>query len=108
MSDSPRDLDASPHSDPADVLADYEPDRGDEDTCQPSVDETDSFYRRFEAPDEDNSCGSHGDCLVGGCSGEICAAVAMGSTCEGLPVHPLGECGCADGECIWYLGDCSP
>jgi hypothetical protein len=45
---------------------------------------------------------------VGGCSGEICAAIALGSTCEGLPTLPSGECGCADGECIWYLGDCSP
>jgi eight-cysteine-cluster-containing protein len=78
------------------------------DSCRPSVDEGDTYYMRFEAPDHDNSCRRHSDCSIGGCSGEICAAEAMASTCELLPTHPRGECGCAGGECIWYLGECSP
>ena len=83
-------------------------DPGGEDTCHPTVTEDDSYYNRFEAPDADNRCRSHRDCSASGCSGEICAAEAMGSTCEGLPRHPEGTCGCVDRECQWYVGECSP
>jgi len=77
-------------------------------SCQPSVTEGDFLYERFEAPEYDNRCRRHRDCFNSGCSGEICAAEVMESTCEMLPTLPRGECGCADGQCIWYLGECSP
>lgn len=69
----------------------------------PSVDEDNPRFGRFEAPDADNACTTDLDCVVGGCSGEVCAAEPLASTCEVVEPLPAGECGCVDGACQWWL-----
>lgn len=74
-------------------------------SCGPTVEPSDTYYNRFEGIGADNACSSDADCIIGGCSAEICAAEALPSTCEGLPYGPSGSCGCVAGVCIW--NDCS-
>lgn len=74
--------------------------------CVGSVDTGDPYYARFEGIGFDNGCDTSSDCVVGGCSGEICAAEASSSTCEVLPYGPDGDCGCVDGTCLWNT--CEP
>ncbi len=55
-------------------------------------------------------CGSDGDCVAGGCSGQLCGGVDedLTSTCEWRECYdnePYGlECGCVQGECDWRRG----
>ena len=82
---------------------------GDEDgggACVAEVDPSDRYYDRFEGTHLDNSCDSDSDCIVGGCSGEVCAAEGAFTTCEGLSSQPSGSCGCVEGQCIWAVGSC--
>jgi eight-cysteine-cluster-containing protein len=74
----------------------------------PTVESTDPFYERFEAPGFANACATDADCTRSGCSGEVCAAVDVVTTCEALPERPEGTCGCADGECRWHRPVCGP
>ncbi len=59
-------------------------------------------YDRFEGTSFQNACGSDSDCVTGGCSGEVCAAEPVTSTCDVQPTKPAGKCGCVDGLCVWY------
>jgi eight-cysteine-cluster-containing protein len=74
-------------------------------TCL-TVSPTDGYYDRFEGTAGDNTCVVDRDCVVGGCSAEICAATLMPSTCELLPYLPSGDCGCVQGVCVWNDGTC--
>lgn len=67
----------------------------------PSLDENDANFDRFEGTGFDNACATDSDCIVGGCSDEVCAAEAVGTTCEAFDVPDLGSCGCHEGECLW-------
>ena len=70
--------------------------------CEPTVATTDQYYDRFEGTSFANECESDEDCVIGGCSGEVCAAESVFTTCEVLPYGPTGNCGCLDGYCQWY------
>jgi eight-cysteine-cluster-containing protein len=75
----------------------------------PTVKPTDRYYNRFEGTHAKNDCQTDADCVVGGCSGEVCAAEGVISTCEALPVGPSGACGCVAGQCQWHdAGSCEP
>ena len=67
------------------------------------MDTDDPYYDRFEGISFDNSCDIDEDCMIGGCSSEICAAESIGSTCEELPYKPDGGCLCVDGVCQWTV-----
>jgi eight-cysteine-cluster-containing protein len=77
-------------------------------TCErrATVPTDDPFYERFEGIGAANACTQDADCFAGGCSGEVCAAEIVASTCEGLPRHPSGGCGCVAGQCVWHVVDC--
>jgi eight-cysteine-cluster-containing protein len=72
--------------------------------CRTTVDPSDFYYDRFEGTHLRNDCLTDRDCVVGGCSAEICAAEGGVSTCEGLPYGPEGSCGCVDLQCQWAEG----
>ncbi len=65
-----------------------------------TVDPDDPMYERWEAPGFDNACSTDSDCVVGGCSSEVCAAEPVVTTCEVVDTPP-GECGCLQSECVW-------
>ncbi|MEZ4439166.1 MAG: hypothetical protein R3B72_08755 [Polyangiaceae bacterium] len=67
----------------------------------PSLEEGEPLYDRLEGTGFDNGCESDSDCVVGGCSSEVCAAEAVASTCEVLELPQLGDCLCHAGECRW-------
>ena len=53
-----------------------------------------------------DGCVTDDDCVVTGCSGQICANTDVATTCEFLPVYacyraPTTSCGCFAGECGW-------
>lgn len=68
-------------------------------TCA-TADPSDSLYGRYEAPNADNACTVDSDCMVSGCSGEVCAADSLFTTCDFVP-GPGGSCGCVNNVCIW-------
>lgn len=75
----------------------------------PTVAPTHARYGRFEAPSRKNDCMQDSECMVGGCSGEVCAAESVPSTCEALADKPKGSCGCLDGKCQWNdTAACAP
>ncbi len=86
-----------------DPLAADDIDDGTKEGCDASVDDANPLHGRFEAPTAENACSRDADCTAGGCSGEICAAEDMVSTCEELSEDPAGACGCLDGQCVWYV-----
>ncbi|MCA9542512.1 MAG: hypothetical protein KC620_26630, partial [Myxococcales bacterium] len=49
------------------------------------LDPNDRMYDRFEGTGANNACRQDADCVIGGCSAEVCAAEPAISTCEGLP-----------------------
>lgn len=59
------------------------------------------MYSRFEGDGAPNVCSSDLDCIVGGCSNEVCAAEAVMTTCEALGELPRGDCLCVASECLW-------
>jgi len=61
-------------------------------------------YDRLEGTSFQNACGADADCIASGCSGEVCAAEAVNSTCDVQVDKPAGNCGCVEGLCIWYKG----
>jgi hypothetical protein len=71
------------------------------DWCVGTVPITAALYNRFEGIGYDNACANDGECVVGGCSAEVCAAEPAITTCEGLPYRPRGDCMCLGGECVW-------
>jgi len=51
-----------------------------------------------------DACMRDGDCVAGGCGGELCYAPDAGdrlSTCECVAPTGVG-CGCVDGGCAWF------
>lgn len=63
-------------------------------------------YARLEDP-ENSSCASDTDCVVGGCSGEVCTTAGGNteSTCEVLESFRQvdgASCGCVASSCQWY------
>ena len=82
-----------------DVCADDDSD----DECELTVNPEDTYYERFEGISIDNSCETDEDCIVGGCSGEVCAAEPGITTCEVLPYQPEGGCLCIEGACQWTV-----
>jgi eight-cysteine-cluster-containing protein len=66
-----------------------------------TVDPSDVNYDRYEGTASDNSCVFDADCTMSGCSGEVCAAVEIPTTCDFLPDPPTGSCGCVSGQCAW-------
>ena len=75
---------------------------------RPSVPREDPLYDRFEGTASANRCETSADCMVGGCSGEVCAAENVYTTCELLPYGPEGGCGCVEGQCVWHTRECAP
>lgn len=75
--------------------------------ARPTVPADDPLYDRFEGTGFANRCATDADCVVGGCSGEVCAAESVATTCELLPYGPEGGCGCVDGQCVWHVDSCS-
>jgi eight-cysteine-cluster-containing protein len=71
--------------------------------CTPTVSTDDPLYNRFEGIGLDNTCETALDCVVSGCSGEVCAAEGVATTCEALFNTPSGSCGCLDGVCQWMI-----
>lgn len=84
---------------------DDDPDGDCHDDCKPTVSPVDPYYERFEGTSYDNGCETDEDCVVGGCSGEVCASEPAITTCEVLPYRPEGGCLCVEGACRWT--DCS-
>ena len=75
-------------------------------TCNDStVDPADPYFARFEGIGAENACMYDADCVIGGCSGEVCAAETVYTTCELLPYSPEGACGCIGGECWWHVAE---
>ena len=66
-------------------------------------DSTHPKYSRFEGDATQNTCATDFDCRIGGCSGEVCAAEAIVTTCEVLDELPRGDCLCVESECLWAL-----
>ncbi len=55
-------------------------------------------------------CVSDDDCFVGGCSGQLCAAEPLSSTCEWTQEYAcyddeITSCGCFEGRCGWEQTD---
>ena len=52
-----------------------------------------------------SSCLNDDDCLIGGCSGQICGGEKTFSTCEYRDCYNAEKyglsCGCIDGKCSW-------
>jgi eight-cysteine-cluster-containing protein len=61
--------------------------------------------------DASGDCSSDADCTVTGCSGQICAAEPVVSTCEFRPEYAcyadpeITGCGCNAGRCDWARTD---
>ncbi len=68
--------------------------------CEATVSKDDPLYDRFEGTGFDNACSGDGECVVGGCGGEVCAAESVATTCELLDHEPSGECVCVQDTCI--------
>lgn len=69
-----------------------------------AVSESDALYERVEGTALANACGSDADCMKTGCSGEVCAAEEITTSCEvqDWPQGADADCGCVDGQCVWY------
>ncbi len=73
------------------------------------VPQTHPLYARVEGSDFKNQCSSDADCMVSGCSQEVCAAEEAMTTCEALDFPSRGgSCGCLSGECKWYGSASAP
>lgn len=70
----------------------------------PFVSPDSPLYRRVEGIGARNMCSSDADCMRSGCSGEVCSAERLVTTCEvrDWPHLQGAECGCVQGQCIWY------
>lgn len=74
-------------------------------TRQPAIQPDHPLYDRVEGTHVDNECSSDDDCLLGGCSGEVCSATeGVVTTCDVVAwPPPRASCGCVADRCIWYL-----
>jgi eight-cysteine-cluster-containing protein len=66
---------------------------------------TEPLFARYEAIGQANDCRNDSQCVMGGCSSEVCAAVPVVTTCEVVPTpqRDFGcrACGCVQGTCRW-------
>lgn len=69
----------------------------------PCLSGTEPLYSRYEAPKGANACRDDADCVVSGCSQEVCAAESVFTTCEVIPT-PTRDWGCR--ACICVRGEC--
>lgn len=58
-------------------------------------------YSRYEGPECLGECSSDSDCIVSGCSSEVCSAESVITTCEVIPPPPGKFCKCREGVCRW-------
>jgi len=72
-------------------------------TCATTVSPEDPLADRFEGATVDDVCRGDGDCVVSGCSDEVCSAALVLTTCEALSVLPEGSCACVAGRCRWAV-----
>ncbi|MFP4598865.1 MAG: hypothetical protein ACOC9J_05145 [Persicimonas sp.] len=58
---------------------------------------------------DDDECQSDRDCVVSGCSGQVCADEPQATTCEWREEYACyqeyGDCGCNEGSCGWAQTD---
>jgi hypothetical protein len=63
-----------------------------------------AHYARYEGPDPD-SCESDANCIISGCSSEVCAAQSLATTCDVIPTprrdYGCDSCACLAGSCRW-------
>ncbi len=57
---------------------------------------------RYELPEQDNECQTDSDCIISGCSSEVCSAQSVTTTCEAIPPPPGDKCLCLANRCKWY------
>lgn len=74
-------------------------------TDVPTVATSNVRYNRWEAPRFRNACTVDTDCFRTGCSGEVCAAENVPTTCEAI-TRAGGTCGCVANVCVWNVEVC--
>jgi len=72
---------------------------------EPCLSGSEYLFDRYEGTGAANACRDDSDCVVSGCSREVCAAESVVTTCEAIPTptRDLGcrACACVQGECRW-------
>ena len=61
-----------------------------------------------DTPPKGQGCNSDSDCIITGCSSQICSNEPVISTCEWREEYAcvkLSECGCNEGQCKWTEND---
>ena len=83
------------------------PDGSDDPNCNMGINPSGTCVAA--APTGPAECQSDADCMITGCSGQICAAEARATTCEWRPEYAcyqeFGSCGCNAGSCGWAPRD---
>ncbi len=73
--------------------------------AEPCLSGQEALYDRYEGTGVANACQDDADCVVSGCSREVCAAESVVTTCEAIPTptRDLGcrACVCLRGTCQW-------
>jgi len=73
--------------------------------AEPCLSGHETLYDRYEGTAVANACRDDSDCVVSGCSREVCAAESVVTTCEAIPTptRDLGcrACACVEGTCRW-------
>ena len=70
----------------------------------PCLQGSEPLFHRYEGSGFQNGCQGDEDCIVSGCSREVCAAESVMTTCGAIPTpRDLGcsACRCVQGECRW-------
>lgn len=80
------------------------------DGCNTCTCTADGDWACTEIACDPGSCQTDEDCVVTGCSGQLCAPSPTASTCEFLPEYAcyrdeITSCGCNDGTCGWAQTD---
>ncbi len=72
---------------------------------EPCLSGHERLWDRYEGTGAANACRDDADCVVSGCSQEVCAAEPVVTTCEAIPTptRDLGcrACACVQGTCRW-------
>jgi eight-cysteine-cluster-containing protein len=76
------------------------------DGCNTCTCQADGSWACTEIACQPGACQTDDDCVVTGCSGQLCEAAPTASTCEFLPQYAcyrdeITTCGCNDGVCGW-------
>jgi eight-cysteine-cluster-containing protein len=80
------------------------------DGCNTCTCQADGSWACTKIGCQPGSCRTDDDCVVTGCSGQLCAAAPTASTCEFLPEYAcyrddVTSCRCNDGVCGWAQTD---